>query len=713
MTDLVHLDAGQGSLVIEPVADGAPVWRHCGRRIARCALPPLADTRTPASFSLDRDGPMTTAPVAGSGWFGPPAVLLRRDGAALNLAWTRSVTVTRDGAAGLTLTDDLSGIELVQCIRRDADAGWRMATRVINRGAAPVTLDWLASLAIPLAPGLSRIVSWRGRHNAELVECDEPLPQQCWQREVRRGISGHGGAPGIYALGADAGWDRGEALAMQLCWSGDSRIVVERDDEGFHVLLAGAVLQPGEVVLAPGEGWSAPDALLAISDAGRNGAMAAQHAMVRAMQRWPGGAMGPRVVHLNSWEACYFDHDAARILDLAKAAAEIGIERFVLDDGWFRGRGDDTAGLGDWTPDPVKYPDGLAPLARAVNALGMEFGLWVEPEMVNPDSDMYRAHPEWALHQAGRPLLTARGQLVLDMARADVRAALFAMLDALLRSAPIGYLKWDHNRDLVPAGGAAQVAGTYALLAALRAAHPNVEIESCAGGGGRSDAGMVPHVHRFWTSDNIDAVSRVAMQRGFLHFLPPEMMGSHVGASPAHATGRGQSMGFRAAVALSGHFGVELDPAALDPADRADLKGWIGAARALRGIIHGGETRLGQGADGVVWQAQGAPDRGWVLWVIRAAPPLDRRPQPLPLAFLAGQGAITARLLGIAGGHHGHQAPVPALWAQDRDQGIRFSGEWLAVAGLPLPPLRAHSVALFHLAPDAAAALPPLPHLPC
>jgi alpha-galactosidase len=714
MTDFAVLHAGSGSLVIEPVPDGAPLWRHCGPRVEPGMLPALAITRTAASFSLDRDCPLSTAPVAGTGWFGPRIVALRRDGAALDLAWSASRTEADEGAVTIVLHDDAAEIELVQHWRRAADAGWRVGAVVTNRGTAPVTIDWLASVLVPLSSDGSsesgRVIAWRGRHNAELIETEEALPETIWLRETRRGISGHGGAPGVYVLGPSAGWHAGEALAVQLCWSGDSRIAIERDDEGYHILSAGALLQPGEAVLAPGESRAAPDALLAVGTAGRNGVMAAQHAMVRAMQDWPGGRMTPRKVHLNSWEACYFDHDADRIVALARAAAAIGIERFVLDDGWFAGRNDDRAGLGDWTPDRVKYPHGLAPLAQAVRDLGMEFGLWVEPEMVNPDSDLYRAHPDWALHRAGGPLLTARGQLVLNMARADVRDALFAALDAVLRQAPVGYLKWDHNRDLVPAGGAAQVAGTYALLARLRAAHPEVEIESCAGGGGRSDAGMVPFVHRFWTSDNIDAVSRVAMQRGFLAFLPPEMMGSHIGASPAHATGRSQSLGFRAAVASAGHFGVELDPAALDPADHRALGQWIGFARDIRALVHGGGTWLGQGRDGLMWQAQGTADHGLLLWVIRCAPPLDRRPRPIPLPFLAGEGALAVRMLGIAGGHHGHQAPVPPIWADDRAQ--IFGADWLVQAGLPLPPLRAHSVALFHIVRDTPGQVPVLPAFP-
>jgi alpha-galactosidase len=513
------------------------------------------------------------------------------------------------------------------------------------------------------------------------------MPDQGWVRTGRRGISGHGGAPALAVLGEGAGWHTGLVHALQLAWSGDSHLAVERDDEGYWVLVAGAALQPGEVVLAPGESYTAPEALLAISMQGRNGALTQQHAAVRAQMTWPGGVMTPRKVHLNSWEACYFDHDERRIAELAEAAAAIGIERFVLDDGWFKGRDDDRAGLGDWTPDRSKYPAGLKPLAQRVNALGMEFGLWVEPEMVNPDSDLYRAHPDWALALPGdRP--TARNQLVLDLRREDVRDYLFGALDTLLREVPIGYLKWDHNRDLAPGGGWAQVQGTYALLARLRAAHPDVEIESCAGGGGRSDAGIAAYTHRFWTSDNIDAVSRVPIQRGFLNFLPPETMGAHVGASPAHATGRSQSLAFRAAVALPGHFGVELDPQTLSDAERAELSAWIAFYKAQRDLLHGGMLLLGEGADGLVWQAQGRSDE-FLLFAIRTQPPQHRRPQPLRLPFLARDLRYRTELLRIAG-----RAPdLPAGFAAPQV----WPGSWLAEAGLPLPPLGAESVAIFRV----------------
>jgi len=694
MPFLLSLHTGKASLVLEPRTGTAPVWRHFGAPARVDDLPKLAETRGPASFSFDRDLPLALVPTGGLGWFGPSSVSIRRNGHNQLISWTSSEVEQSETSLTIRLTDDIAGVALEHTIT--AVQAYRFTTKISNLGSEPLTLDRLASVVLPLPATSEKLLSWRGHHNAELVECLEQMPQHIWQRETRRGLTGHGGAPGVFVLGQGAQSCTGPVHGVQLCWSGDSRIGVERDDEGCWILTAEAVLQPGEVTVMPGESWSAPDALAVFSNAGRNGASAAFHAATRAMLQWPGGHRTARKVHLNSWEACYFDHDAERIAALAECAAAIGIERFVLDDGWFRGRNDDTSGLGDWTADPLKYSEGLGPLARRITDLGMEFGLWVEPEMINPDSDLYRAHPDWALSAPGRPRPTARNQLVLDMRRADVRNYLFGCIDALLRDLPIGYLKWDHNRDLAPAGGAAQVLGTYELIRRIREAHPDVEIEACAGGGGRNDAGFAPYVHRYWTSDNIDAVSRIDIQRGFLAFLPPEVMGCHVGASPAHATGRSQSLAFRAAVAMPGHFGVEMDPRTLSDAEREELAGWIAFHKDWRDLLHGGQVWLGEGADGLRWQVHGRAD-SFVLFAMRAAPPLDRRPQPLPLPFLADRGCCDVRLLRLAGGEHGHAAATTGLSESMMQTAVTLTGSWLAANGLPLPPMKAESVAIFHI----------------
>lgn len=693
---IVRLDTQEASLVLECRGGSELLWRHFGARLGEGAIPAFGDLRARASFSLDENVPLNLAPAEGLGWFGPAAVAVSREGRPVPLAWDK-VTVDDDGSRlRIVHRDSQGGVVLEQVIAVLKGGAFRFSATVRNEGSERLAIDWLASALVPLPAASRSLVSWRGRHNAELVECEEPMPQQAWLREGRRGISGHGGPPGVFVLGHGATRDAGLVYAGQLAWSGDSRISVERDDEGFWTLSLGARLQPGEVVLEPGQAWAAPDAFIAVSTRGRNAASAMHHAAVRELVRWPGGAMRPRPVHLNSWEACYFDHDADSILALAESAAAIGVERFVLDDGWFGNRNDDTAGLGDWTADPLKYPHGLGDLAARITALGMEFGLWVEPEMINPDSDLYRAHPDWALAVPGRARPTARNQLVLDMAREDVRDYLFAAIDRLLGDLPIAYLKWDHNRDLAPRGGSAQVRGTYDLLARLRAAHPRVEIEGCAGGGGRSDAGLAPYVQRFWTSDNIDAISRVPIQRGFLAFLPPEMMGGHIGASPAHATGRGQSMAFRAAVVMPGHLGVELDPREVSDEERAELAAWIAFHKQWRGLLHHGTVWQGEAPDGIVWQAQGDGDEV-LLFVIRRDPPLDRRPQPVPLAFLAGKGDARVRLLRLAGGEGAHQLPRAEVFGRMREAPVAFGRNWLAHAGLPLPAMKAESVAIFHI----------------
>jgi alpha-galactosidase len=348
---MLDLASGGAMIVLEPRAGRAPAWRHWGAAVDLAGLPPLAQARGPASFSFDQDVPFDTAPVGGQGWFGPAALALRdATGAALDVSWTDDWARTGDGVM-IRLEDGLRGLRLVQTILADGQGGFRIGATLTNNGPAAVSLDWLASAALPCRQ--TRRGWCRGAGGT--------MPN--WSSRTSRcrrmpgcakggGAGRHGGPPGVFVLGEGAGHAQGRVHALQLCWSGDSLIRVERDDEGFFTLMAGAHLQPGEVTLSPGESWAAPEAIAAFSSTGRNGATHVFHAAVRAMVRWPGGAMPIRKVHLNSWEACYFDHDEARILALAEAAAQIGIERFVLDDGWFVGRNDDTAGLGTGRPIP-------------------------------------------------------------------------------------------------------------------------------------------------------------------------------------------------------------------------------------------------------------------------------------------------------------------------------------------------------------------------
>lgn len=688
---VVHLQGKNFSAVLDRSPAGGITWAFLGTRVD--AVPgSLGRFAANATFSLDQSVGRPLMPTRGVGWFGDAALELRaHDGTALPVVFSDCTANHHGDGLTIKLTDPIAGVAITVEMAPLAAGGMRLSTAIENCGEQPFVVGRLPSAVLPIANDAMELWSWRGVHATEFEECREAMPKHTWVREIRRGIGGHGGPPGFYCLMAGCTRDAGVALALQLAWSGNTRLSVERHDEGGWIASAEAVLEPGELILRPGDRYAAPSVYLTISGDGTNGAMTQQHAAVRATVRWPGGAMHPRPIHLNTWETCYFAHDEAKIIALAEAASTIGVERFVLDDGWFKGRRDDRRALGDWTPDPVKYPHGLAPLAHTVERLGMEFGLWVEPEMVSPDSDLYRAHPEWVLALPGRERPTGRHQLVLDMRRPEVRNHLFNRIDHLLREAPIRYLKWDHNRDLAPSGGAAQTAGTYALLAQIRAAYPLVEIESCAGGGGRSDAGIAAHTHRFWTSDNLDAVSRVNIQRGFLAFLPQEMMGAHVGAAPAHATGRSQSLAFRAAIASMGHFGLELDPAHLTTDDRAELLEWISFYKEWRALIHAGQVYLGDG-ERIVWQAHHDGDR-CLLYAISTSLSQTRRTPPLPLPCVR-EGTWRVRLLKLA---NPNRWLGTEPWELHTDKGALFEGDWLAKVGLPLVPLGGESVAIFLL----------------
>jgi len=311
-------------------------------------------------------------------------------------------------------------------------------------------------------------------------------------------------------------------------------------NDGVGYLQTGVLLNPGEQVLKAGETFTCPHVYFTQGN-GLNQCTQRFHQFART-QILPGWTRQPRPIHANSWEAMYFDLNDQDLLSLVDAAARIGAERFILDDGWFLKRRNDEAGLGDWTVDKTIFPQGLSPLVEHVRSHNLQFGLWFEPEMVNPDSNLYRAHPEWVLQFSDIETPLARGQLVLDLAREEVSDYLFNCISSLIHEYQIDYIKWDMNRDLVLAGdgehyrASKQPGAVYALMQKLNNTHPNLEIESCASGGARCDFGVLRQTGRIWTSDNIDPIARATIQQGFCRFFPPEIMGAFTHTCHCSAT---------------------------------------------------------------------------------------------------------------------------------------------------------------------------------
>jgi alpha-galactosidase len=406
----------------------------------------------------------------------------------------------------------------------------------------------------------------------------------------------------------------------------------------------------------------------------------------------------PRPVHFNTWEAVYFDQSLTAMCDLADAAARAGAERFVLDDGWFKGRDSDRSSLGDWTVDTRKYPDGLAPLVDHVRGLGMEFGLWVEPEMVNRCSDLFRAHPDWILEAPGREQPVGRGQLVLDLSRPEVADAIFGQLDRLLSDHAIAYLKWDMNRDLThPLSDGrwsvgAQTRAVYQLMDRLRAAHPKVEIESCASGGARADYEILRRADRIWTSDCNDPIERQSIQRAFSVFFPPEVMGAHVGPRRSHTTARSASLEMRALTAFFGHMGIEGDLRGFDPPELEALVRWMALHKRMRGLLHGGRMlRLEHEDPGLA--AFLVTDGEVLVSVAQLETATHALPAPLRLVGLDRCACYRLTLLNPPRRPERSMKRPPAYLARP----LSVSGAHLMQAGLTLPVLAAGELAVFHL----------------
>ncbi|MEQ8968625.1 MAG: alpha-galactosidase [Azospirillaceae bacterium] len=703
MTDRpIRLDAGATTLLIDARGPGMPRILYWGARLPGAtdtAVLAQADARPMPNAVLDADVRPGLLPEPGLGWFGRPGLAGARDGRDFATAFAVDGVETEESRAVFRLSDPVAGLSLVLTIAIDPPTGVLAASsRLTNTGDAPYALQALAAAVWPVPFDATEALVLDGQWNGEFREARQALGLGAFLRENRRGRTSHDRFPGLVLGRPGFGERAGAVHGLHLGWSGNHALAVERSVDGTALAYLEPLLEPGEIVLAPGESYETPTAYGVFAPDGLEDMAARFHGFARRrLIDWPGGVPAPRPVHLNTWEAVYFDHDLEALTALAEAGAALGVERFVLDDGWFRGRDDDTRALGDWTPDPRKWPNGLGPLAERVAAAGMQFGLWVEPEMVNPDSDLMRAHPDWAQALEGRDRPIGRHQLVLDLTRVDVSDHLFACLDTLLDAYPVAYLKWDMNRDVAPRartgaeaagrpGADAQTRAYYALIDRLRVAHPGVEIESCASGGGRVDFGVLSRVHRFWPSDNNDALSRQAIQRGFLRFLPPEVMGAHIGPSPGHTTGRRLDIGLRAATALIGHMGLELDVRALDADERHAVAAAIAVYKEWRGVIHSGRVVRADSADPTL-AAHGvvAPDRGRALFVVaRTGDAPTRIAPPLALPGLDPDRAYRVRLALPAPDDARMTTPVLEAIA---GEGALLPGAALTTIGLRLPVL--------------------------
>ena len=575
---------------------------------------------------------------------------------------------------------ETAGGEAASTTRLELTAqGVLLASHTIrNEGDSAIAVA-AADVVLPVPDRAREVLDFSGRWAGERRPQRSRPGHGAWLRETRHGRGGHDD-PFLMVAGT-AGFDfgSGEVWSTHVAWSGDTRQWFERSD------LAPAVLGAGErftsTTLAPGESYASPTVVATWSGAGLDGLSDRLHRWVRS---WSTIAR-PRPLTLNTWEAVYFDHSLSRLEPLVERASEVGVERFVLDDGWFLGRTDDRRALGDWTVDPERWPDGLGPLAARVNAAGMEFGLWVEPEMVSLDSDIARRHPEWLL--TAPDSVTWRWQHVLDLSLPEVEQHLFDRLDALLDEYPIAYLKWDHNRDLLVEASRPQVLGLYRLLDRLRAAHPGVEIESCASGGGRIDLEILRRVDRVWASDTNDPLVRQAIQRWTGIVVPPEYLGSHVGDARAHTTGRVAGLGFRLATALFGHAGIESDLTRVAPDDLEAIRRWAEVYREHRSLLHAGRVVRADAADlAALVHAVVAPDGTRALVSYAVVGETDAAlPAPLRLPGLDPARRYRVTVVDLVFGPGVLQDAAPPWFTAGE---VTLPGAVLADVGLPVPLLQ-------------------------
>ena len=531
-------------------------------------------------------------PVDGGVRHGVPSLQVRFADGTRAIEWRYTGHTMEDGELRIGFADRHYPLEISLTYRVRGEVIERAAELLHSGGDDPIEVLRLDSAAwsVPLREDY-RLTHVVGEWGAETQARTTRVADGETVLTSRRGITSHHANPWVMVDAGDAGEEHGEVWSAALAWSGSWRITVQRVPSGRLSWTGGFGHDGLSWSLAPGERLETPVFAGLYAPDGFGGASRRWHAYILGHVLPHPGELRP--VLYNSWEATGFDVDEEGQRRLAEAAASLGTELFVMDDGWFRGRTGDHAGLGDWTPDPVKFPRGLGPLIAEVHRLGMRFGLWVEPEMVNPDSDLYREHPGWVLHLPHRARTTLRNQLVLNYARPDVAEWAHRRLDRLIADHPIDLLKWDMNRVFTEAGPGDRLwidhtRSLYAIMDRLRADHPHLRIESCSGGGGRIDLGILSRTDEVWTSDNTDAVDRLAIQYGYGRVYPARAMAAWVTDTPNFLTGRSVPLRFRFHVAMAGVLGIGGDLPAWSDEEIAEASGLVALYKDIRPVVQSG-----------------------------------------------------------------------------------------------------------------------------
>ena len=698
---MIHLSQSRSSIIFAHDGDSLEVlyWGKKLGAIDKAAAESIRAARTKPAFH----GGLDVAPgnlilrEHARGWIGHPALRGHRGGVNASNSFSVTSAVQKDQSMIAVFTDAIAGIEIEMTYTLTPSDILLINAKVTNTSEGDYFLEhflyWL-----PLAEQADQVLDFYGHWTKERQPQRRSIDYGVITREGFEGRSGHDYTITQVALNHATGFRHGEAWSLAMAWSGNNIHHVERLIDGHKSIGAGEYLLPGEVILKKGESYAAPRAVATFSDRGLDGLTNNHYSWIRSRTNHI-TKVRPRPLTLNMWEAVYFNHNEEGIRKMVDKAAEIGVERVVLDDGWFGSRRNDRAGLGDWVVSKDAWPNGLAPIIKYINDKGIEFGLWFEGEMVNRDSDLYRAHPDWILQEPGRIPVEGRWQQVLDLTKEGAYNHVLNQVDAVLSEYNIAYIKWDHNRHLTdPISDGRpvvrkQTEAIYRMFDELKKRHPGLEIESCSSGGGRIDLGMIEHADRFWTSDQNDPLERQQIQRWTGLVIPPEFLGTHVGPTVGHQMHRTHSVSFRALNALFGHAGIEWNINEADAQETETLKAYINFYKKHRDLLHSGTVVR---SDEIIGDAQlygtVAHDKKEAIFTYMQLTSADNF-GPLVTTFdgLDKETMYQVRVVEELSASDFIQKKAPGWWPA-----LTLTGDQLAHIGLQLPVLKPETGLLFH-----------------